>query len=694
MTTQIRRAALASLLLGVSALAVSAQVVGPEPVPEPPAFPAMAKPVLVKQADILEYKALPSYSEPAWVTEQFVSTGKLPPVAERLPQEPMVYKTGNMPDGPGVYGDVMRHVIGGRPEGWNYMAGQLQGWGGVDIGMFECLTRTGPLFMVEASEAQPLPNLARSWEWSEDGRQLTLHLIEGAKWSDGDPFDAEDVMFYWEDHVLDPELTPLNGASPETFGVGTTLEKVDDYTVRFTTETPFPDGLIFTLAYGTFCPGPSHIMKPLHPKYSDKTYAEYTNAFPPTFMNFPVMGAWVPVEYRPDDIIVLRRNPYYWKVDETGQQLPYLDELTYRLSTWADRDVQAVAGTGDFSNLEQPENFVESLRRGAEESAPARLEFGPRIIGYSMFPNFSGNGWGTPDARGQAIRELNRNQDFRIGLTQALDRQRLGNALVKGPFTAIYPGGMVADATYYDAESTVFYPYSVESAKAHFAAAGLEDSDGNGFLNFPADVQGGQDVQIVLMANSDYQTDKTVAEAVVAMMAEAGLKVTLNTVGGNTFDAEFQNGRYDMVVRRNDPELITPVQQPSRLAPVGPRTARMHMANEAGELDLLPFEEQLVATVNAFVGTRDADERKALMQEWQKIYTENVYGIGLTQYPGALIINKRFSNVPPGAPIFMYNWAEDNIIRERVWVAADSQPGYELHPKTLPGEPGGAGPIE
>ena len=82
------------------------------------------------------------------------------------------------------------------------------------------------------------------------------------------------------------------------------------------------------------------------------------------------------------------------------------------------------------------------------------------------------------------------------------------------------------------------------------------------------------------------------------------------------------------------------------------------------------------------------------MAEWQKIYTENVYGIGLTEYPGALIINKRFSNIPPGAPIFMYNWAEDNIIRERVWVAADQQSDAELHPDTLPGAPGGDGPVE
>ena len=116
------------------------------------------------------------------------------------------------------------------------------------------------------------------------------------------------------------------------------------------------------MAYGTFCPGPAHILKPQHPKYSKNTYEQFKNAFPPEYMNMPVMGAWVPVEYRPDDIIVMRRNPYYWKVDEKGNQLPYLNELHYKLSTWADRDVQAVAGAG---RLLQPRAAGE-LRRLAE----------------------------------------------------------------------------------------------------------------------------------------------------------------------------------------------------------------------------------------------------------------------------------------------------------------------------------------
>jgi peptide/nickel transport system substrate-binding protein len=98
--------------------------------------------------------------------------------------------------------------------------------------------------------------------------------------------------------------------------------------------------------------------------------------------------------------------------------------------------------------------------------------------------------------------------------------------------------------------------------------------------------------------------------------------------------------------------------------------------------------------VNKFIGSNDATERKSLMKTYQKLYTENVYAVGLTQYSGALIINKRFSNVPSGAPIFMYNWAEDNIIRERVYVAKDKQQNFELHPGTIPGAPGSAGAMK
>jgi peptide/nickel transport system substrate-binding protein len=681
------------LAVGVSMLAFPALASEPAVPPEPAEFKAQAPITYVPRDSILEFKSLPEYHEPEWVTEKYVKAGELPPVKDRLPKEPLVFKTGNMPDGIGVYGDTLRHVIGGRPEGWNYSAGQSQGWGGIDIAMSECLTRTAPLFQVEAKDTEPLPNLAKAWEWSPDGHILTMHLIEGAKWSDGDAFDADDVMFFWEDNVLDPNVSPLNGATQESFGPGTTLKKIDAYTVEWTFKEAFPRQYLYAMAYGTFCPGPSHILKTKHPKYAQTTYDQYKNGFPPEYRNIPVMGAWVPVEYRPDDIIVLRRNPYYWKVDADGNQLPYINELHYKLSTWADRDVQAVAGSGDFSNLEQPENFVESLKRAAQDNAPARLAFGPRLIGYNLYMNFSGNGWGQPDARGQAIRELNRNEHFRKAVTMAIDRKRISESLVRGPFTAIYPGGISSGTSFYDRQSTVYYPFDLESARAELANAGLKDTDGNGTVNFPADKAGGKDVEITLLVNNGYNTDKNLAEGVIGQLEKLGLRVIINALDGNQRDAANYGGRFDWMIMRHHAELASVVQNTEQLAPTGPRTSWHHRAPEGGQLDLMPFEQQLVDVVNKFISSQDKDERAELMKQYQKIYTANVNTVGLTEYSGALIINRRFSNIPSGAPIFMFNWAEDTIIRERVFVKADKQGDYELFPEQLPGKPGGNGPM-
>jgi peptide/nickel transport system substrate-binding protein len=523
-----------------------------------------------------------------------------------------------------------------------------------------------------------------------------MHLIEGAKWSDGVPFTSEDVMFFWNDNVLDPNVLPLNGATPETFGEGTKLEAIDDYTVKWTFKDAFPKQFLYAMAYGTFCPGPAHLLKPQHPEYSDNTYDQYKNAFPPEFLSMPTMGAWVPVAYRPDDIVVMRRNPYYWKVDDQGNQLPYLDELEYKLSTWADRDVQAVAGTGDFSNLEQAESYVEALKKAADPNAPARLAFGARTIGYSLYPNLSANGWGEPDARAQAVRELNRNEDFRKAITYAIDRDHLNQALVKGPFTAIYPGGLYAGTAYYDKDSTVYYPFSLESAKAELEKAGLTDTDGNGIVNFPSDTPGvgGQDVEVTLLVNSDYQTDKSLGEGVVAAMQQIGIRVIPNIVAGNQRDALQQSGQFDWAIWRNGSELISVVQGTSALAPTGPQTTVNHRAGKDGTVDLLPWEQEMVDVVNQFIASSDNAERTELMKKYQKLYTENIATIGLTQYPGALIVNKRFANIPPGTPIFMFNWAEDSVMRERLYVPKDKQQNYELYPKTLPGKPGeGNGPI-
>jgi len=153
--------------------------------------------------EMIVYKALDSYSQPEWM-DAMVASGQLPPVEERLPDEPQVFLASGMSTGLGEYGGVWRDFSACPTEGWNLGAGQTQGWFGINIIYQEALVKTGPIWM-RSDNVEPFPNLAKSWEWSDDGMELTMHLIEGAKWSDGEPFTADDVMFTWEYEILDPK---------------------------------------------------------------------------------------------------------------------------------------------------------------------------------------------------------------------------------------------------------------------------------------------------------------------------------------------------------------------------------------------------------------------------------------------------------------------------------------------------------
>ena len=124
-----------------------------------------------------------AYSEPTWVTA-LVEAGELPPVEERLPENPQVILESGMSTGPGVYGGVWRDFSAVPTAGWNLCARQTQGWFGINYIYGESLVKSGPMFL-RHDNLEPLPNLATDWAWSEDGTQLVMNIIRGAKWSDG-----------------------------------------------------------------------------------------------------------------------------------------------------------------------------------------------------------------------------------------------------------------------------------------------------------------------------------------------------------------------------------------------------------------------------------------------------------------------------------------------------------------------------
>ena len=145
--TKIDKRACAALLAAFGVSGLSAGIAGADPMPEEMSMSALEYELLGRD-ELWTFRALDSYSEAPFLSD-LVAAGQLPPVAERLPSEPLVHLTGAMSDGIGQYGGVFRHVIGGRPEGWNWMAGQHQGWGGINMAMQECLVRVGALWQVK-----------------------------------------------------------------------------------------------------------------------------------------------------------------------------------------------------------------------------------------------------------------------------------------------------------------------------------------------------------------------------------------------------------------------------------------------------------------------------------------------------------------------------------------------------------------
>ncbi len=663
---------LGSLMAGVCGAALVASPAIADKMPEEKSLSGVQY-ELIGRDDLYTYKALPQYNQAPFL-DALVAVGKLPPVNERLPKEPVVFKTGAMVDGLGEYGGVFRHVIGGRPEGFNWLAGQHQGWGGINMAVQECLVRQGPRWQIKSEEQSgPLPNLAKSWEWNSDMTELTMHLIEGAKWSDGDPFDTQDIAFWYNDNVEDTNVASRITAGG--FGGGAKLEVIDDYTFKFIFPSAQSNTLIEGLAYIQGCPGPSHILKDKHPKYnSAASYDDYLNAMPSDNVPIPVMGAWVPVEHRPDEIVIMRRNPYYWKVDEAGNQLPYINEMHFKLTTWDDRTTQAVAGTGDFSNMENPGNFVEALKQSQDPSAPVSAKFGPRTLAWRIELNYAANM--AASDYDKKLRNLFRNLDFRKAMSHAIDRDAVGQALARGPFAYPYMGGFASGSPYYKASATFYTPFDQASAAEILAGLGLKDTDGNGVLNLPGT---GDDLVIDMVYKAQRNDDRKQVDAVTSQLAEVGIRVLPKSVDETSFDPMRNSGDFTAILQRAN--FILPTRETCGNLPVSDICPAFHLTGAEGR-DMLPFEAELADLVTKFNATDDAAAQAGYADRMQTILSENIYNVGLVQIPAALLVNKRVKNAHPGTPVFMYEWAEDSVIRERLWVPADQQIS-ELLPNTV-----------
>jgi peptide/nickel transport system substrate-binding protein len=638
-------------------------------------------------SDIVTYEALPEYHQAPWL-DAFVASGELPPIEQRLPKEPQVYLTSGMKDGIGVYGDVWRGFSACPTAGYNDMAGTTMGWFGIEsyTSRYQGLIKTGPLYRADQN-IEPFPNLAMSWEWSEDGKQLTMHLIEGAFWSDGVPFTADDVMFTWEGYVLDDNVNaPLHLDAWTWDGQPASLEKVDDYTIRFTFPVSKPLDMWYLLAEDLFHVMPAHQLQPLHPKWSTAdpkpSYKDFADALPPDDLPLVTMGPWVITEYITDELMIMRRNPYYWKVDEDGNQLPYFDEIQYRKGpSGIGRDLCTIAGDCDHMNLENPSTFVEAMVQAQEEGAKYQVTWGPETLGYFVQFNYALN-VGIEDAeRDVAVRTLFRDLRFRQALSYAADREGIAQSIMRGPFLRAWAGGLYPGAPDFNKDSVVYYPYDVASANILLDEIGLKDTNGDGVREWTEGPMAGKPVVLQLIASQDAAEGQSIAEALVNQWGAVGIQINMRIMDSATHTNVDNASTWDMSVTRGDKEFALPFRNVTALAPI---TANFVWHREGSEPRvMMDFEQQLADIVTEYRTTYDTEKRRELMFEYNNIFTENVYDLGVFVGRYGLGLAKRVKNVPDGTPAFMYQWVEDAILLDALWTPVDQQLP-QVRPDTIP----------
>jgi peptide/nickel transport system substrate-binding protein len=285
--------------------------------------------------------------------------------------------------------------------------------------------------------------------------------------------------------------------------------------------------------------------------------------------------------------------------------------------------------------------------------------------------------------RDTAVRTLFNDLRFRQALSYATDRDGIAQSIMKGPFLRGWAGGLYPGAPSFDKNSVVYYPYDPASANTLLDEIGLKDTNGHGVREWTSGPEAGQPVVLQLLASQDAAETQSVAEALVNQWGAVGIKINEKVVDSQTSTDLHNAGTWDISSDRGGQAFALPFTNVSALAPITKTGLTWHLLNSDTPDDLMPFESQLIDIVNKYRSTFDNDGRNQLMQQYNQIFTQNVYDLGIFVGRYGLGTAKRVKNIPDGTPVFEYTWVEDAILLDTLWTPKDQQLPQN-RPDTIP----------
>jgi peptide/nickel transport system substrate-binding protein len=576
-----------------------------------------------------------------------VASGKLPPVLKRIPAEPALAELETL----GHPGGDMRMLMA-SPKDTRLM---------VVYGYSRLVAYTPALAIV--------PDMLLAVDVDE-GRVFTLHLRPGHKWSDGQPFTSEDFRYWFEDIAGNADLSP--GGLPPTMladGAPPKFEVLDETTIRYTWSKPNP--LFLPALAGPdplFVYAPAHYLKQFHEKYADPTKlaelvkdagvrnwaalhakkdAPYKNDDP----KFPSLEPWVLRTKLPADRIVFERNPYYYRVDGAGHQLPYLDRIVFTIAD--PQIIPAKTGAGESDLQARYLRFDDyTFLKAGEEAGDYRVRLwrtGPGSQ-LALYPNLNVND--------EVWRKLVRDVRFRRALSLAIDRHEINQALyfglaIEGQNTVLPQSPLFRTEYRSDWAS-----YNLDQANALLDELGLSNKDSDGMRMLPD----GRPCAIIVEDSGESSEKSDVLELIRDSWRRVGIQLYSKPAQLTLFRRRVFTGDALMSLDKGiENGLPTAAMSPAELAPTSQEQLEwpkwgeyVETKGKSGEASDLPAAEKLYQLYTDWLATTDDANQERIWHDMLKIWSDQVFSIGLiagVQQP--VVVNDRLRNVPTEG---IYNW--------------------------------------
>jgi len=600
--------------------------------PAAPAAPTTAPAAPTVPAEVSRFSEAPQ------VAEQ-VQTGTLPPVEERLPVDPMIVP---VVEEIGQYGGVWHRVAVGPNDVWT--AGRLS---------YEALVRW------DANVTGLYVNLAEAYEVNEDATEYTFRLRRGQRWSDGAPFTADDLMFWYKDGLLNADLTPTfpkRWVAPLS-NEPMVLEKLDDETIVFRFSTPYGLFLEVGVTYA-MCQWPKHYLSQFHPNYTpaedldakiqDAGFDNWWELFGDrqSWQNtdLPSLTAWHPERVPPEVPSVWERNPYYWKVDPEGNQLPYINAIQFEVTENADLlNMKAVAGEIDMQT-----------RHILWQNYPVFID-NQDIGDYRVLQWTSAEGANTGLMLNQShkdpvMRQLVQNKDFRIALSLGIDRPAIHELAYQG-FGEPRQAALIPQSPYFKPEyPTRWSDHDPDQANEILDQLGLVERDGEGYRLRPD----GEPLTITIEYSPIFGPWRDTVQMICDQWQAIGIRGVPKEEDRSLFTQRGRANEHDASIWTID-RCATPLGNPHWFHPheggYGWAELYAQWYNSSGRDGEEPPEEikRQFALYDQMKGATP-DELPGLAEQYFDNWHDNLWVIGTVGVlPHLVVVKNKFRNVPEDA---------------------------------------------